>query len=366
MVSSQVILWNETTYILWVSFQTLLVWPMELLTKHRLFYCWMASSPYMVRYANHTNECLMRSLSDLRLNLLHSHLSTLLVEIFVSRRVSLSLWLAGIWCVPTVQLYSFLPLFQPQWPHPQCYWTSSQEAGRLPHLFYLFWLLHWTQTAAVFPCVLQTVSGATCAKWSPGAITSVPQLLCNHPPPTNWYFGPANCILSLQSPWVPRHPRESQRAAENSVWEVQKVCRNQFLPWLWEVDLCKMHWSPSRVALIAWGYHHWPTGGGCSSTCSSKEKSFVLLQAPHQRAKSLLWDMQRVGMSWLHCSHSSWPPVWPSYRCLPEAQRCACCKSATSWTTARHSDKITATDRHTHPANHRAVGNSCRERPQKP
>ena len=37
---------------------------------------------------------------------------------FVSRRVSLNLWLTGIWCVPTVQLYSFLSSFQPQWPHP--------------------------------------------------------------------------------------------------------------------------------------------------------------------------------------------------------------------------------------------------------
>ena len=78
-VSSQTILWMRL-HILWVSFQILLVWewvctstftklysPMHWLAvaKWWLFYRWLASSPYMVRYATHTNEWLMRSLSDL-------------------------------------------------------------------------------------------------------------------------------------------------------------------------------------------------------------------------------------------------------------------------------------------------------------
>ena len=51
----------------------------------------------------------------------HHHLSTRYLsafEIFVSRRVSLNLLLTGIWCVPTVQCYSFISSFQPQWPRP--------------------------------------------------------------------------------------------------------------------------------------------------------------------------------------------------------------------------------------------------------
>ena len=67
-----------------------------------------------------------------------------------------------------------------------------------------------------------------------------------------------------------------------------------------------MYRNPPELGriLITWGYHPWPTGGICSSNCPSKEKGIVLLQAPHQRARSLLWNMRRASMSWLHCSHS--------------------------------------------------------------
>ena len=132
-------------------------------------------------------------------------------------------WICGSLASGVYLQFSFIVLY-PRFSHnghtSNCYWTSSQEAERPTHLWYLSWLLHWTQTAAVFPCVLQTLSGATCGTWSPGAIPSLPHLPLLHPPPTNWYFRPANCILSQQSLWDPRHPRESQRARENPVWEV--------------------------------------------------------------------------------------------------------------------------------------------------
>ena len=132
-------------------------------------------------------------------------------------------WVCGLLASGVYLQFSVIvsyPRFSHNGHTPHCYWTSSQEARRPAHLWYLSWLLHWTQTAAVFPRVLQTVSGATCGMWSPGAIPSLPQLPSLHPPPTNWCFRSANCVLSQQSLWGPRHPRESQRATENPVWEV--------------------------------------------------------------------------------------------------------------------------------------------------
>ena len=53
---------------------------------------------------------------------------------------------AGIWCVPTVQLYSFLPSSsQLQMVTPPSVTKEAlrkQEAGRPAHLWYLSQLLH--------------------------------------------------------------------------------------------------------------------------------------------------------------------------------------------------------------------------------
>ena len=94
--------------------------PRLAVAKLWLFYRWLASLPYKVRYATHTNEWLMRlyQICDWNCFAAICQLPAVSIWNFVSRRVSLSLWLAGIWCVPTVQLYSFLSSFQPQWPHP--------------------------------------------------------------------------------------------------------------------------------------------------------------------------------------------------------------------------------------------------------
>ena len=52
--------------------------------------------------------------------------------------------------------------------------------------------------------------------------------------------------------------------------------------------LCTRNPPGVERILVTRGYHPRPTGGRCSSTCSSIEKGNVLLQAPHQRARSLL------------------------------------------------------------------------------
>ena len=164
---------------------------------------------------------------------IHCHLSTCCQLLNFCVKKSECEFVARWHLVWSYLQFSFIvsyPRFSYNGHTPHCYWTSSQETGRPAHLWYLSWLLHWTQTAAVFPRVLQTVSGATCSTWSPGAIPSLPKLPSIHPPPTNWSFRSANGVLSQQSLWGSRHSRESQRASENPVWEVYKVCCNQFLP----------------------------------------------------------------------------------------------------------------------------------------
>ena len=64
------------------------------------------------------------------------------------------------------------------------------------------------------------------------------------------------------------------------------------------------------------------------SPMTNWHKSFlqviILLQTLHQRARSLLWNMRRVGMSWFHYSHSPRPSVRSSYQCFSDTSSTSC------------------------------------------
>ena len=66
-------------------------------------------------------------------------------------------------------LVAKLSILKDGWDLQYC-WASPQEARRPAHLWSLPGLLHWSQTASVFPCVLQTVFGATHSPRSPGVL----------------------------------------------------------------------------------------------------------------------------------------------------------------------------------------------------
>ena len=126
---------NETTYILWASFQILLlVWEWVYTSTSTINFIHLSTDRLLLgtgyfalaglntiygKVVCYTHQWMTDEVSIRFVIEIASQLS-LAVSFwnFASRRVSLSLWLAGIWCVPTVQLFSFLLSFQPQWPYP--------------------------------------------------------------------------------------------------------------------------------------------------------------------------------------------------------------------------------------------------------